>query len=186
MKTILITAFEPFGGKETNASAEALRSLPDQIGGYDVQKQLLPVVFGKAAESVRDDYDFIFLLGEAARKTVTPETRARNIRAARIPDNEGNQPENGKIISDGPEEYRTMLPVRETVEKMTEEGYRITVSDDAGAFVCNDTFYLVGTGSKAPVGFIHVPVIRMDGIAETVCRFIELAVSHESGGRDGR
>ena len=49
MQKILITAFEPFGGKETNASAEILRLLPEELCGCSVRKLLLPVVFGKAA-----------------------------------------------------------------------------------------------------------------------------------------
>lgn len=177
MKTILITAFEPFGGKKTNASAEVLQQLPEQIGEAHVRKQLLPVVFGKAAESVSGTYDFIFLLGEAGRETVTPETTARNLRSARIPDNEGNQPENEPIATDGPEQYRTAVQVQALVEEMQKEGYRINVSDDAGNFVCNDTFYLVGTGHKEPVEFIHVPTAYTEDAPGTVCRFIELAVN---------
>ena len=177
MKTILITAFEPFGGREINASAEVLKALPGRIGGFDVRRQLLPVVFGKAAEAApQGPFEYIFLLGEAGRDRVTPETTARNLRSARIPDNEGNQPEDEPVLPGGPEVYRTPLPVGGIVERMTGEGYRIAVSDDAGTFVCNDTFYLVGTGRRVPVDFIHVPCDLSEDAAETVRRYIELAV----------
>ena len=180
MLPVLVTAFEPFGGRETNASLEVLRSLPDRIGGQPIQKRQLPVVFGQAAEAVRGSWSHIFLLGEAGRETVTPETTARNLRNARIPDNAGNQPENARINPDGPEEYRTAVPVEDIVARMRAEGYAIAVSNDAGAFVCNDTFYLVGTGNPVPVSFIHVPVSLPEGAADTVRRFIELALQTEA------
>ena len=181
MKRILITAFEPFGGKSRNASSETLRLLPDEIAGLEVRKLLLPVVFGKAAEkALEQEADAVFLLGEAGgRSEVTPEKRAKNIRDARIPDNEGNQPNNRPVLPGGAEEYRTAVPVERIVAQMRREGYRIAVSEDAGAFVCNDTFYLVGTGSRVPVVFIHCPAEpeRAREFAGAVARFIGLALS---------
>ena len=80
MKKILITAFEPFGGSAVNTSAAVLEKLPEEIGGAGVEKALLPVVFGKAAEkALTCKADCIFLLGEAGGRTaVTPERRGRN------------------------------------------------------------------------------------------------------------
>ncbi len=179
-KRILITAFEPFGGAAVNTSAEILRLLPDIIVGCPVQKALLPVVFGKAADqALQYPADIIFLLGEAGGRTmVTPELRARNLRDARIPDNAGNQPRQQKILNDGPETYETPLPVEKISRLMRQEGYPIEPSPDAGAFVCNDTFYLAGMRSRVPVSFIHVPARpeQAEEFARTVERVIELAV----------
>lgn len=41
MKTLLITAFEPFGGESENPSALALELLPEAIGGIRLEKRLL-------------------------------------------------------------------------------------------------------------------------------------------------
>ena len=184
MKKILITAFEPFGKREVNASAAVLEQLPGEISGCAAEKVLLPVVFGKAAEkALRFPADYIFLLGEAGgRDTVTPEIRGVNLRDARIPDNEGNMPKADKILPDGPEEYRTAFPAEEAVRKMKAEGYRIEVSEDAGRYVCNDTFFLTGIRSRVPVAFIHVPADaeRAGEYAGTVRRFIELCVGKGS------
>ena len=175
---ILITAFEPFGGKRENASCRVLRELPERIGGFDVRRMVLPVVFGKAAETAETEgCAAVFLLGEAGRDRVTPETTARNRRDARIQDNEGNQPKDEAILSGGPEEYHTAVSAGTIVRRMQEEGYPIALSDDAGAFVCNDTFYLVGTGNTVPVEFIHVPAEMTDRTTDTVHRFIELAMT---------
>ena len=51
-KKLLITGFEPFGGEATNPSWDAVCQLPAQIGGYLLTKLRIPVVFGKAAETV--------------------------------------------------------------------------------------------------------------------------------------
>lgn len=176
---ILITAFEPFGGSMINTSAEVLRLLPDSIAGHPVRKLLLPVVFGKAAETaLQCPADCIFLLGEAGgRNAVTPEKKAKNLRDARIPDNAGKQPQKETILPNGPAEYCTALPLEEIVAEMRDDP--IEISEDAGAFVCNDTFYLVGTGSSVPVEFIHVPAVpdQAEKYAGILKRFIELAIT---------
>ena len=178
-KEILITAFEPFGGKKQNASAEALRLLPDEIAGTGIRKMILPVEFGRAAELIlQQPAEFVFMLGEAGgRKTVTPEMRAVNLRDARIPDNAGHQPRHEKILPDGPEEYRTGIPVRRIAAQMKAEGYCIEVSEDAGAFVCNETFYLVGTKTHA-AEFIHCPgeAEQAAEYAKIIRRLIETAL----------
>ena len=78
----------------------------------------------------------------------------------------------------GPEIYASPFPVGSIVERMQGEGYAVAVSDDAGSFVCNDTFFLAGVRSAVPVEFIHVPAIpaRADEFAEAVRRFIEIAL----------
>ena len=181
---ILVTAFEPFEGRKRNASAEVLRLLPDAIGAYRIRKMLLPVVFGRAAELVlQQPAEAVFLLGEAGnRSTVTPEIRAVNLRDARIPDNSGYKPERGEIVPGGPAEYRTDVPVSRIVERMKEEGCPIEVSEDAGTFVCNDTFYCVGTKRSGPVAFIHCPgdADKAADYAKTIRRFIEIAMEQSS------
>ncbi len=187
MKTILITAYEPFGGSHVNVSALVLDRLPESIAGCGVIRDVLPVVFGRAAEKVlKQQADYIFLMGEASgRKTVTPEKRAGNIRSARIPDNEGKQPRDQVILPEGPDEYRTRIPVGPIVRQMLGEGYSIAISEDAGTFVCNDTYYLVGVNSHIPVAFVHVPA-DPDGanlFAAAVRRFVEIAVSADAENR---
>ena len=182
IRKILITAFEPFGGSAINTSGEVLERLPDRINDIPVEKLILPVIFGTAAQTVLEHpADCVFLLGEAGgRDTVTPELRARNIRNARIPDNAGHQPDNEIILSDGPDEYRTPVPANMIVRQMKSEGYPIEISEDAGAFVCNDTFFLTGTGTPVPVEFIHVPA-RHDQVPEfavIVKKYIEEAVRY--------
>ena len=52
MKKLLITGFDPFGGESVNPSWEAVKLLPDQIGGYEIHKLQIPTVFGLAPKTV--------------------------------------------------------------------------------------------------------------------------------------
>ena len=52
MKKLLITGFEPFGNCPKNPSWMAVEALPEQVGEYELQKQMLPTVFGRAADAV--------------------------------------------------------------------------------------------------------------------------------------
>ncbi len=65
---------------------------------------------------------------------------------------------------------------------MKEEGCPIEVSEDAGTFVCNDTFYCVGTKRSGPVAFIHCPgdADKAADYAKTIRRFIEIAMEQSS------
>ena len=89
-----------------------------------------------------------------------------------------SQPENEKIRPAGPDDYQTVIPVRSIVDRMQSEGYPVAVSTDAGTYVCNDTFYLVGVNSTVPVAFIHVPhrTESVKKLSDAVLRYIELAV----------
>ncbi|MBR3098431.1 MAG: pyroglutamyl-peptidase I [Clostridia bacterium] len=168
LPTILVTAFEPFGGEKTNASFEAVRLLPEELCGFVVRKELLPVVFGMAGEKVVSLVEelkpsLVLCTGVAGGRTaVTPEKIAVNWRQARIPDNEGNQPEAERIDPAGPDGIFSGLPVERIVEELREKGYPAEVSYTAGTYVCNDVFYLLmdhlrKTGLEIPAGFIHVP-----------------------------
>ena len=93
--TILVTAFDPFGGESINPAREAAAALPERIGGAKIVTLWIPTVFGKGADQVAAAMDqlhpdAVVSLGQAGgRKAVTPERIAINLMDARIPDNEG-------------------------------------------------------------------------------------------------
>ena len=171
-RTLLITGFDPFGGASVNPAWQAVELLPDVVGDFQLHKLGIPTVFGKAAEVVMAaadtlNPDAILCVGQAGgRDAVTPERIAVNIRDARIPDNEGNIPQGPFCVPDGPAAYFATVPVSEMAQAIRDAGFRGTVSNSAGAFVCNDTLYCLlhryaGTGVK--VGFIHVPYAPEQG-----------------------
>lgn len=51
MKTVLMTAFEPFGGERINPSWEAVRSFDGrEFGGARIVVRQLPVVFARCGQ----------------------------------------------------------------------------------------------------------------------------------------
>ena len=168
MKQLLITGFDPFGGEGINPSWEAVRLLEDPIGEYRLTKLQLPTVFGRAADLLlevadRLQPDAVLCVGQAGgRAGITPEVIGINLREARIPDNEGHQPQNEPVIPGGPAAYFATLPVREMVSAVQAGGLPASLSYSAGAFVCNDVLYSLlhrfdGTAVRA--GFVHVPYL---------------------------
>ena len=166
MKKLLITGFEPFGGEEINPSWEAVKLLPDEINGYTLEKLLLPVVFGKGAETVIEAAgelrpDVILCIGQAGgRCAITPELVGINIRHASIPDNNGCLPTDESIIPGGESAYFTTLPARRMAEAIKASGIPSEVSYSAGTYVCNDVLYTLLSrfkGTDTRVGFIHIP-----------------------------
>ena len=55
MKKVLITGFDPFGGETINPAYEAVKLLPDEIGGAKIVKKEIPTVFQKGPEAVYEE-----------------------------------------------------------------------------------------------------------------------------------
>lgn len=194
--TILLTAFEPFGGETINPAQEALAVVPSEVAGTRIIKMEVPVVFGKAIETVvqameREKPDAVLCVGQAGgRAGITPERVAINIDDARIPDNAGNQPVDTPIFPDGAPAYFSSLPVKDMVRIIREAGLPATISNTAGTYVCNHLMYGVlyhidkfFPGMKG--GFMHVPFMHeqvMDKLntpslsREEIARGIEAAL----------
>lgn len=188
-KKLLITGFDPFGGETVNPAWEAVKKLPDRITDYTLYKLEIPTVFGLAAETVlakaaQTQPDLILCIGQAGgRAAVTPERIAVNIRDARIPDNAGNQPGGEQIAPDGPAAYFATVPVKEMATAIENAGIAATVSNSAGAFVCNDTLYSLlhhYAHTDMKVGFIHVPYLPEQGQPnmelEVITKALEAAI----------
>ena len=125
---VLITGFEPFGGESINPSWEAVKRLPDEIAGARIVKLRIPTVVDRSIERVHEAMkaerpDIVISVGQAGgRFGVTPERIAINITDARIPDNEGNQPVDVPVFSDGDAAYFSNLPVKAMVQAIKDAG----------------------------------------------------------------
>ena len=167
-KCLLVTAFMPFGGDEINPTEAVLAALPSEMSGFVLKKLLLPVVFGRAAETACAEYDrlspaAVIRLGQAGgRGAITPEAVGRNLMNAGIPDNDGNQPVNEPISVGAADELYSTFPAEGIAESIRALGISAEVSRDAGLYVCNYLLYgmLLHDRGAVPTGFIHVPFIR--------------------------
>ena len=177
-KTVLLTGFEPFNGASINPAWEAVRALKGWVeDDFIVEILQLPCVFGfanrvlcGAVDEIKPDV--VICVGQAGgRIDLTVERVAINVDDAPILDNDGQQPVDAPIASEGPAAYFATLPVKAIVGAMRERGLRASVSQTAGTFVCNHVFYGVMhhlQGRAAIGGFIHVPYLPEQGTPSMV------------------
>jgi pyroglutamyl-peptidase len=167
---VLLTGFDPFGGEATNPSYEAIKKVPDTIDDIKIIKKQIPTVFRKSIEILEqsiEEYnpDIVICVGQAGgRYEVSIERVAINIDDARIPDNEGNQPIDEAIFTDGDTAYFSNLPLKAITNQMKNAGIPVSVSNTAGTFVCNHIMYgllylIQRKYHNIKGGFIHVPFI---------------------------
>jgi pyroglutamyl-peptidase len=167
-ETVLLTAFEPFGGDSVNASELAARPLEGRvIAGHRVSVAILPCRFGASVEALRAAIEreaptLVVACGEAGgRAEISIERVAINVDDARIPDNAGAQPIDVPVIDGGPAAYWSTLPIKAIALALAEAGIPAAVSQTAGTFVCNHAFYaLMHALAEQPAvraGFVHVP-----------------------------
>lgn len=183
---ILLTAFDPFGGEKINPALEAVKLVADQVAGAAIVKLVVPTVFGKSVEVVREAMereqpDVVLCIGQAGgRFDVTPERVAINVDDARIADNEGNQPMCTPIFADGEPAYFSTLPIKAMAQAIRDAGLPSSVSNSAGTFVCNHLMYgvlyhIAKTFPKMLGGFIHVPFIPEQVVTRTGAPYMALA-----------
>lgn len=167
---ILVTGFEPFGGEKINPSIEAVKRLPDNIGGAEIIKLEIPTVRWKTLEKIdqaveKYNPDVIISVGQAGgRSDINVERIGINVDDFRIEDNEGNQPCDEPIDEAGPDGYFLNVPVKAMVDNIRKHQIPASVSNTAGTYVCNHVAY--GTRrmieTKYPgkrSGFIHIPYL---------------------------
>lgn len=189
--TLLLTGFEPFGGSDTNPTADIVRVLDGQsVAGLRIAGAVLPCVFGTAARELarlRRSHRprIVVCLGLAESRTeITPERVAINVDDARIPDNAGARPVDVPIVRGGPVARWSTLPIKAIVEALRAAGLPSSVSQTAGTFVCNHVFYRLlhslarrggRGGDRCLGGFIHVPPVRVLPLEKQIAG-IELAL----------
>lgn len=166
---VLVSGFEPFGGASLNPSQLLVNSLKEtEFEGIELSSVVLPVEFKRSAEMLLQKVsevkpEVVIAFGQAEGRTaITPERIAINRADARIPDNAGDQPRNQLIDANGDDGYFSTLPIEKMVEVMKSEGCPAEISLSAGAFLCNNIFYVLqeklkDTGVRS--GFVHLPLI---------------------------
>jgi len=172
VKRVLITGFEPFDGEVVNPAWEVARRLDGWRGAaHVVTARCLPCVFSAirpalARELAALEPDLVICVGQAGgRVDVSLERVAINVDDARIPDNDGAQPIDHPVVAGGPPAYFTTLPVKAILQRLHNAGLPAHVSNTAGTYVCNHTFYTLRHLAETAhptvprAGFIHIPYL---------------------------
>lgn len=165
MRSILLTAFEPFGTWTSNSSELCLRALlPLVPAGIRVTPRVYPVNFDlvrvQLAEDLKQNFDFAVHLGQAQQ--------AGRIRLESIAVNVGGHPGQPAedflpLVATGPVAYRCELPLSEWAVRLREAGLPAYVSYHAGTYLCNATLYwsqwLADEWQLATrAAFVHLPL----------------------------
>lgn len=168
MTTILLTGFGPYGDEIQNPSGEiAARLDGEQIDDLSVRGVVLPVTtdeVGPALDRALQTIgpDVVVVTGVTpGRAALAVERVALNVRDFPIPDTDGAQPVDEPVIFGGPAAYLSSLPVKAILAAWRAEGFPGFVSNTAGTYVCNQTFYLarhLTEGTAVRAGLIHLPI----------------------------
>jgi len=155
---ILITAFEPYEHWQQNAS---WLTLCDLTRWYDGELELVtrryPAQLARMAEmlckDLQGDFPLAIHLGQA------PEATAIELETVGV----NRREDGGKIINDGPDGYRTSLPLQSCVDYLCEAGIPCKVSSSARTNLCNAAFYLSQHysrifGMRTQSVFVHLPL----------------------------
>ncbi len=160
MKRILITGFDAFGDNQANSSEQLLASLGSER--VELTKLLLPTVYDEADKLLLDALkkakpDALIMLGYSkAAKSVKLELVARNRDSKIAKDNQGKV---GKdcIVGAAAGSLRSTWPVQETLQRLDQAKLSYHTSTNAGAFVCNHTYFLaLNKFPEIPCIFVHV------------------------------
>lgn len=165
---LLLTGFVPFLDNPINPTEEIVKRLDGkEINGYTIETAVLPVDFAESEQRVLAEIrekqpDVVIMLGLAAgRSKITPERIAINVKDGAA-DNNGYTPVDEPIDANGPDGLFSTLPIRNMVTKLKENNYPATISNTAGAYLCNNIMYAAineARKSEEPfsAGFIHIP-----------------------------
>lgn len=191
---ILVTGFEPFGGREINSSWEAVRTLEGMQleDGRQIVTVELPVLWDSADDRLREAIDYykpevVINVGQGGYGSVSLELNAHNYNAP-IPDNDGLGPPAPYISETGPEVFSTEFDLDAMYELLTEEGLAAQISTSAGSYLCNFVSYhsydyLSKVSPSTQTMFVHVPPINslseQEELADII-RALEIIIAEAS------
>ena len=184
--SILLTGFNPFAGLETNPSQLIVTAIEDRAKrhGYDdVISSVLKTEYQAAEYKIRQllreiqPLAWIGLGVAMGSGSIQLEREAANLDDTDMPDNSGDLRLKQPIIPNGPDIYRSTLPLLKMHDALKSRGIPSQYSNNAGAYICNHVFYTAihevnQLGLDAKCGFIHVPLMSLD---------TEKPTSHSSG-----
>jgi len=169
-RPVLITGFEPYGGRGFNPAAEIARALDGRdIAGARVIGRTLPVSHRRLPEVIAGllrelDPGVVVSLGLAPGElAIRIERLGHEIADFEIPDNEGAVVAEA-LAGNGPTALPVTLPVKRIERALLQSGIPARLSTTAGTFLCNACLYhflaaIAAAGRATRCGFIHLPYV---------------------------
>ncbi|MDP1875162.1 hypothetical protein [Phenylobacterium sp.] len=167
---LLLCGFGSFPAAPLNPSAAVIATLAREAWaptGAEVDYLTLPVQWQGAAETIlravqSRPADGILVVGVAVEaEAFRVETLGRNVASSQRPDQAGRVWGSACVAETGEDAIASTAPCQAMASALETEGLPVTLSQDAGDYLCNFTLYrLLHTQAAAHVGFLHVPQAR--------------------------
>jgi pyroglutamyl-peptidase len=167
----VIQGFGPFAEFTVNPSELLVRSLARR-GDPDVHTEVLPVSLDRAATEIPrlmaelQPQAWLGVGLAAGRTALSIEAVALNLAdwPASEADADGVSVTRRPVVPDGPAAHLTTLPVEPILRAWHEAGIPGYLSQTAGSYLCNFSFYTAAQaaltlGRPCMVGFLHVPLL---------------------------
>jgi len=179
---ILLTGFEPFGDLKVNPSQAILETMRDGhrlCNLHEINTAILPVSFDSAGARIKKTIqefkpDAILSLGlSEGSDSITLERKAMNLKQD-IGELNTKKIKGPKLILFGrPISYKSTLPLERIYRSLKDRNIPVTMSDNAGKYICNYVFYLACHQIKllknsGKAGFIHVPLMSEQMLESTL------------------
>jgi len=167
---ILLTGFGPFPGVLVNQTASLIEAVAQDPRAKTLNAEIITAVLptewhrGLAAArtliaNVKPHAALHFGVSPLARGFVI-EQQACNV-CTRSADANGGLPEAPQIAADGPAFLTATVPITAIEAALRASRVPVTLSRDAGRYLCNAVFYQSLSDHMAPTmtGFVHVPKV---------------------------
>jgi pyroglutamyl-peptidase len=163
--TLLVTGFGPWPGVKVNPTAALVAELAAEGGGCcRLVAKVLPTEYRRSWTMLRRAVlrhrpDIILHFGFAPKAETIALERFGRLACSAKADAVGYTPRSGTASRSGPHRIAASIPLEPAAAALREAGFDIAVSEDAGGYLCNATFYrsLQRLGNGRHVGFVHLP-----------------------------
>ncbi|MGQ0457998.1 MAG: pyroglutamyl-peptidase I family protein [Hyphomicrobium sp.] len=186
LRRILLTGFGPFPSVPDNASARLVTALApiarEQFPTFQILFDVLPTEWTAAPERLRAllvEYEPEIVLSFGVAKDAGGfRLETQGLNACRPSLDAIGLPPLGAAVRPGqPESHACSAPLDAIAARLRTHGYPVSLSDDAGGYLCNAVYFhaldhAAARGSPDTVVFVHIPT-ELDGGPLT----IEWAVS---------
>jgi pyroglutamyl-peptidase len=163
---IVVSGFEPFGGRDRNASW----TLAEEIGKafpQDVRALQIPVVWGAPLAAINNAKPLpqVWIAFGEGTPEFQIEILAHNQRGM-YPDNQQAKPATPDIVGNAAPILKQQAQVADLAAALTQSGFPTHVSQSAGRYLCEEMLYsLLYAQQQHPealrlVLFIHVPTLK--------------------------
>ncbi|XP_061183509.1 pyroglutamyl-peptidase 1-like [Saccostrea echinata] len=185
-RTVLITGFGPFGEHSVNASWVAVQNLKQRnlLPDVNVHIEEIPVDYQEVSHIVpelwkRKDPALVVHVGVSGiADKLTLEQRAHNVGYHRkdvkgkTPNKECCREEGEECICAGLDMSRVSAEINDTDNELQAE-----VSEDAGRYLCDFSYYTSLSINKSRSAFIHVPPLNQPYTEDQLAVGLAMAIS---------